>query len=76
MPRKTEPAMPKSSAAPARRQASAHGHHQESGDRRCQDRAIRQKTNVSRVAEELLQAWLSGQNKLQRKVVRNEPEFP
>jgi hypothetical protein len=28
------------------------------------------------VAEELLQGWLSGQNKLQRKVVRNEPEFP
>jgi len=37
--------------------------------------AIRQKTNVPRVAEELLQGWLSGQNKLQRKVVHNEPKL-
>ena len=28
---------------------------------------IRQKTNVSRAAQELLQGWLSGQHKLQRK---------
>lgn len=41
--------MPRAARPPrARRQASADGHHQESGDRRCQDRAIRQKTNVSR----------------------------